>query len=114
MIIEDAVFSDPPGRIVLIFIRTLDSNLLDSRGRVWLVPPDPWDEDRAWKVMNLEVDPKYRNHGIGTSLMKYLVENYGDRRMILYAAEDNKTARRIYKLVGFVETGDTQMTREEK
>ena len=112
MIIEDVVLSDPPGRTVLIFIRTLDSNLLDSKGRVWFVPPDPWDEDRAWKVINLEVDPKYRNQGIGTSLMKYLVENYGTRRMKLSVAEDNETARRIYKLVGFVETGNTQMTRE--
>ena len=112
MIIEDVVLSDPPGRVVLIFIRTLEGNLLDVKGRVWFVPPDPWDIDRAWTVMNLEVNTRYRNQGIGTSLMKYLVDKYGTRQMRLSVSEDNVAARKIYERVGFVETSSTEMARE--
>lgn len=67
------------------------------------IPQISWN---GWFLNNLCVDPKRRGQGIGTQLVKDVVQQAGNSgldHVILQVLEDNKPAVAIYKKLGFVE-----------
>lgn len=52
-------------------------------------------------VVNICVDRKHRQKGIGTALMKHCVELYGDKPMHLDVVAENTSALRLYRSFGF-------------
>ena len=67
-------------------------------------------------ITELFVQKEYRNRGIGAALMK-LAETESKKRGIkkafLWTGESNKTARKLYKSLGFIEMTDTVMCMRE-
>lgn len=54
-------------------------------------------------VINIAVDQKYQNKGIGTSLINHLISNTAAEKIMLEVNENNVPAIRLYKKVGFKE-----------
>lgn len=61
--------------------------------------------DRRWShIISLAVKPECRRIGIGTGLLKNLMERLrsnGVRQVLLEVREDNKAALRLYEKLGF-------------
>jgi ribosomal protein S18 acetylase RimI-like enzyme len=70
-------------------------------------------------LMNIALLPEHRNKGLGTSLMEQLLEE-ADRaiRPVQIHVEALNPAKRLYRRLGFVETGEVgiylEMTRQPK
>lgn len=59
-------------------------------------------------IMNIAVDKRYRNKGIGTLLLSALIDysrEVGIKRMTLEVREHNDAALRLYEKHGFVKDG---------
>lgn len=54
------------------------------------------------EINQIEVENNYRNHGIGTKLMKYLIDNL-KKPITLEVRIDNLAARKLYKKFNFQE-----------
>lgn len=60
------------------------------------------------ELLRICVDPEFRQRGIGTCLLQCLIEQLVDRgvgRLYLEVREDNKAAVRLYRSMGFKNTG---------
>ncbi len=72
---------------------------------------------QAILLMDIALLPEYRNHGIGTSLIRQLLDE-GDRsgRPVQLHVEGFNPAMRLYTRLGFVKTGEVgiyfEMTRQ--
>lgn len=56
----------------------------------------------------LFVDNQYRNKNIGTSLIKYIFDNYKNKNVLLEVSLNNIPALSLYKKMGFIEVGKRQ------
>lgn len=55
-------------------------------------------------ITNIAVHPDYRKHGIGTKLMKHIIElasRKGAKKIVLEVRVSNKIAQNLYKKLGF-------------
>ena len=53
------------------------------------------------EILNLAVNPMYRNKGIATELIKYLYKVEGINHIILEVRSSNKNALSLYEKLGF-------------
>ena len=53
------------------------------------------------EILNLAVDPLYRNKSIATKLIKYLYKIEGIEHIILEVRSSNKSAMSLYEKLGF-------------
>lgn len=54
-------------------------------------------------IINFIVDKDFRNNKNGYKLLKYIIDNYVDKKIFLEVAEDNEAAIKLYKRNGFIE-----------
>jgi GNAT superfamily N-acetyltransferase len=62
-------------------------------------------------LVGMWVDPGYRGHGVAMALLDHAVgwaRERGAGEMVLWVADHNTAARRLYERAGFVATGDRQ------
>jgi Acetyltransferase (GNAT) family len=62
-------------------------------------------------LVGMWVDPRYRGHGVAMALLDHAVgwaRERGAGEMVLWVADHNTAARRLYERAGFVATGDRQ------
>ncbi len=61
------------------------------------------DNKRHWCIHSFAVDERFRGRGIGSSLLKYVIELYGrlGTKTFLLEVRDNNPAIRLYKRLGF-------------
>lgn len=52
-------------------------------------------------IVNIAIDPTHRNKGIGTELMKYVINCVTGKRIWLEVRESNIVAQRFYYKLGF-------------
>ncbi len=67
-------------------------------------------DDGSWTIGGVVVDAGHQGRGVGRAGMRALVDRLSAdsrcRLVALTVAEDNATARALYRSLGFVETGD--------
>jgi ribosomal protein S18 acetylase RimI-like enzyme len=62
-------------------------------------------------LLGMWVDPDHRSHGVATALLDHAIgwaRDKGATEMVLWVADHNTAARRLYERAGFVATGDRQ------
>lgn len=74
---------------------------------------------RPMLLMDIALLPRYRNHGLGTALLRDLLEEADRlRRPVRLHVEDFNPAMNLYLRLGFVKTGEagiySEMTRQPK
>ena len=75
----------------------------NGQGRVEIVFPDPWD-DKPYSLLvrNMEVDPNHQGQGMAMDIIYSAVWFFGTHYDLrLNVADDNRTARHIYRKMGF-------------
>lgn len=103
-------------RDVVIYVADQDGQVV---GYVYAgLEPQSWKELReaAGFIHDVVVDPDYRGHGIATRLVEAAatwLEAHGAPRVMLWTAEKNPTAQRLFERAGFRRTM-IEMTREKK
>ena len=55
------------------------------------------------EINNIEVEPDFRNKGIGTELLRYLIETTDQKSISLEVKKDNYNAIKLYKKFNFKE-----------
>ena len=55
------------------------------------------------EINNIEVEPDFRNKGIGTELLRYLTETTDQKSISLEVKKDNYNAIKLYKKFNFKE-----------
>lgn len=68
------------------------------------------DIARIAEIKDFYVDPFFTGQGIGTLLLKSLIQRAGKRgyqKIILWVIKDNLKARRFYEANGFIHNGKT-------
>lgn len=66
--------------------------------------------DKAVEITDFYVEPFFVRQGIGTLLIKYLIQQVkqkGGHKIVLWVIKDNMNARRFYEANGFVNSGKT-------
>ncbi len=63
--------------------------------------------DTVWHVMNVAVDPDVQGEGVGSALLRKLIEEVGDERarFTLEVRRSNAHAIRVYERLGFRSAG---------
>ncbi|HEY8463388.1 MAG TPA: ribosomal protein S18-alanine N-acetyltransferase [Bacillota bacterium] len=110
--IENASFTTPWSRNSFLH------EILENERAVYLVAKDKlgmvcgyvgmWVIFDEGHITNLAVHPLYRNRGIGSMLLKQLVEacrEYGVRFLTLEVRRSNLVAQKLYNKHGFVQMG---------
>jgi GNAT superfamily N-acetyltransferase len=72
------------------------------------------DSPGAAAVTAMWVDPRFRRRGIGDVLIKHVVEwatSQGYKDAVLWVADQNKSAERLYARNGFSRTGEVSEVR---
>lgn len=67
-----------------------------------------WGIRDEFSILNLAVDPDFRRHGLGRSLVRMVVEEAsaaGASSVTLEVREKNDAARSLYESMGFTQTG---------
>lgn len=57
------------------------------------------------RIMNVAVNPHYRQQGVGTALMRAAMKAWPDRNVVLMVQEENNAARLMYERMGFTRSG---------
>lgn len=52
-------------------------------------------------LLNIIVKPKYQNQGIGSALLKYIIDNKQDKKIMLEVRSKNINAIKLYKKYDF-------------
>lgn len=52
-------------------------------------------------LLNIIVKPEYRNHGIGSVLLKYIIDNKQDKKIMLEVRSKNINAIKLYQKYDF-------------
>lgn len=52
-------------------------------------------------LLNIIVKPEYRNHGIGSVLLKYIIDNKQDKKIMLEVRSKNINAIQLYQKYDF-------------
>lgn len=60
------------------------------------------DTFNAYAISLLFVDPSFHNLGIGSKLLQYVIDQFGNKDIVLNVFTDNSIAIRIYKKFGFI------------
>ena len=64
-------------------------------------------------IFDLSIYEEYRDQGLGTIMLKELVEKFGSHLPLnLYVLTDNKRARRVYEKSGFVYIKDDKYSED--
>jgi ribosomal protein S18 acetylase RimI-like enzyme len=71
---------------------------------------NPEDETKAgeYYIDSLAVNPEQQNRGIGTKLLKFIIDEYvtrNNKTLGLLVDDDNANAKRLYLKLGFKSTG---------
>ena len=67
----------------------------------------------AWELRHLAVKESARGNGVAQSLVKELIDRFGDRNIRLWVREDAPAARHIYEKFGFMPDGFTSTVRKK-
>lgn len=57
------------------------------------------------RIMNIAVHPDYRHQGVGTQLMKHVMDKRPNLSVVLMVQDHNASAQALYSKLGFVRTG---------
>src|SRR5690606_32822621 len=82
-------------------------------GMVRVRSSDSNDPSRV-NVFAMWVEPSARGRGVGRGLIEAAIEwvkSRGASQVVLHVTEGNKRAMRLYRSVGFVETGESEPLR---
>jgi len=85
----------------LFVVRNADPPGVIGFASVWVV-------DEELKINNIAIHPKWRSRGIGTRLVRFLLEfaaRQGCREATLEVRPSNEAALRLYRRTGFVAVG---------
>ena len=63
------------------------------------------DLDDDVSIINIIVKKEFRHLGYGDKLIKYVIEKYINKRIILEVSNDNKSAINLYKKNNFAQIG---------
>lgn len=66
--------------------------------------------DKVFEITDFYVEPFFVKQGIGTLLIKYLIQQVrqkGGHKIVLWVIKDNRNARRFYEANGFIDSGKT-------
>jgi len=66
--------------------------------------------DKVFEITDFYVEPFFVKQGIGTLLIKYLIQQVrqkGGHKIVLWVVKDNRNARRFYEVNGFIDSGKT-------
>lgn len=66
--------------------------------------------DKTYEITDFYVEPFFVKQGIGTLLIKYLIQQVrqkGGHKIVLWVIKDNRNARRFYEANGFMDSGKT-------
>lgn len=66
--------------------------------------------DKVFEITDFYVEPFFVKQGIGTLLIKYLIQQVrqkGGHKIVLWVIKDNRNARRFYEVNGFIDSGKT-------
>lgn len=66
--------------------------------------------DKVFEITDFYVEPFFVKRGIGTLLIKYLIQQVrqkGGHKIVLWVIKDNRNARRFYEANGFIDSGKT-------
>ncbi|WP_199506095.1 GNAT family N-acetyltransferase [Geodermatophilus sp. TF02-6] len=96
-----------------------DLDGLRGAGLAWLGAVDgdgrlagalAWSEDGGvLDVERLVVAPALARRGVGTALVRALLDRAGERPAVVATGRDNAPARALYERLGFVRTGDREV-----
>jgi GNAT superfamily N-acetyltransferase len=71
-----------------------------------------WAVPSGWYIVGIVVDKEYQHKGIGTRLMNRIINEYGDRKLYLYACDklgtDVQFLQKFYGKFGFKPISDTK------
>ena len=87
---------------------TLDGMLLYDDGIVKGVINGQPKDDKIIEITDFYVEPFFTGQGIGTFLIKHMIQQAGKegfQKIILWVIKDNVRARRFYEVNGFVDSG---------
>ena len=90
------------------FVATVDEEAAGT------VSVGPSDVDRVASITAMWVDPRFRGGGVGSQLVLRAVDwarENGFTRVLLWVAEGNEMADRLYARHGFVRTGSVDEVR---
>jgi len=91
----------------IFFLVVEDKERHEFLGHISLNFTPPLAERDA--AVGIALKGRYRGRGFGTELMHWLItygfREFGLRRISLYVLEDNITALRMYKKIGFIDEG---------
>lgn len=68
------------------------------------------------EIVSVWVDPDHRRSGVAAALLETVTDwarGRGAKRLHLWVTETNEPARKLYRRVGFIETGEMAPVREE-
>lgn len=61
------------------------------------------------ELLELYVDPCFQSQGIGTALVKWLIERYPRKDILLWVIANNVRAKAFYERFGFMPTGQMRL-----
>ncbi|MCM1135221.1 MAG: GNAT family N-acetyltransferase [Clostridium sp.] len=88
--------------------RYLNGMLLYDDGIIKGVINGHLQEDNTIEITDFYVEPFFMRQGIGTLLLKYMIqqaEKRGVQKIILWVIKDNVKARKFYEANGFINSG---------
>lgn len=88
----------------------LDGMMLYDDGIVKGVINGHPEENKIFEITEFYVEPFFVGQGIGTLLMKQMIQQIkkkGFQKIILWVIKDNVRARKFYEVNGFVNSGKT-------
>lgn len=97
---EEMILSEMREPLSSFFVAVLNQKIIGYYGFLHIL-----DE---LHILNVAVDPAFRNEGVGTALIAHLIENahaLSARAVTLEVRESNSAAIKLYEKFGFVSAG---------